>query len=181
MRVLKFISSISFFGLLITVSLRFDGSLKWSWNLLTFPIWIFFAILITVGLVSGSTFMTTLCPILGCKSKDWTRLISYLWFNLNIFTLIIMLPMTQMQAVKLLDAQESNAQDVQRMQKILLAFDIIVMIDSVYTIIFFKTIRCALITKKYFHEHAGRTERDWRSLPKTSKHTPYKSGNSFGS
>lgn len=159
-RVLKFISSISFFGLLLTVSLHFDGNLKWSWNLLTFPIWIFFAILITVGLVSGSTFVTTLCPILGCRSKDWTRLISYLWFNLNIFTLIIMLPMTQMQAVKLLDAEQTNTKDQLQLQKILLAFDIIVVIDSIYTIIFFKTIRCARMTQNNFHEHAGRVERD---------------------
>lgn len=140
-RVLKFISSISFFGLLLTVSLHFDGNLAWSWNLLTFPIWIFFAILITVGLVSGSTFVTTLCPILGCRSKDWTRLISYLWFNLNIFTLIIMLPMTQMQAVKLLDAQEKLLRDQLYLQKILLAFDFIVMFDLVYTVIFFKIIK----------------------------------------
>ncbi len=157
-RVLKFISSIALFGLLLTVSLHFDGNLKWTWNLLTFPMWIFFAILITVGLVSGSTLVTTLCPILGCKSRDWTRLVSYLWFNLNIYTLIIMLPMTQMQAVKLLDAKEKNADDLLRMQKILLAFDIVVLVDLLYSIIFFKIIRCAPVTQTDLHEHAGRAE-----------------------
>jgi hypothetical protein len=169
-RVLKFISSNSFFGLLLTLSLQFDGNIKWSWNLVTFPIWIFFAILITVGLVSGSTLVTTLCPILGCRSKDWSRLISYLWFNLNVFTLIIMMPMTQMQAVKLLDADDRNSADELRMLRILLAFDIAVMVNFLYSIVFFKIIRYALVKQTSLHEHAGGAQRDWRGLPQASKH-----------
>lgn len=103
---LKFVMNLAFNILMLDISLKLDDRLGWTWSQAFFPFWIIFSILITITLVSMSVFMTVLCPMLTCKSKDWRKLPCFGWINLNLIGALVFGALVQMELVRLLDNKE---------------------------------------------------------------------------
>lgn len=100
---MKLVFNITLMVFLILTCLKLDNYIKWSWNQVTFPFWIIFSIMVIGSLICLSFFLTSLCPILTCKSKDYQSLLCHGWVNANTIGVAVLSATLQLTIVSVLE------------------------------------------------------------------------------
>ena len=103
-RIVWFIWDLGWLLLSITVGLKFDGIIDWSWKKVFFPTWIIFALLITASLVSSCITLTVLIPAMLCRRRQSGRLAVMLWITFNVLGMTVFVPVIADRLSQALDA-----------------------------------------------------------------------------
>ena len=129
---LKIVWDLAWLLLALTTSLKLDILITWSWKTVFFPLWIAYAILITATLVTVSVMLTSLIPLLCCRRKDLSRLLTYVWVNLHSLALCILLPMLVNAVTDACESQEDKK--YQNLINILIAVCVYVVALLIFTL-----------------------------------------------
>ena len=109
-KLLKIIWDLAWLLLALTLSLKLDNIITWSWKTVFFPIWIAYAILIIASLVTVSIVLATLAPSVCCRRIQWSRLLTYFWINLHSLAMCVFLPILVSAIVEVCE-DKSEAKD----------------------------------------------------------------------
>lgn len=120
----------------LTLSLKLDDMIGWEWKTVFFPMWIAYAILVTVTLVTVSLLLTSISPVFCCKRCEGGRMLAYLWVNLHSLALCVFLPMILDAAAKASAAQASYSELV----NVLIALCIYILFLLMLTLISMKSL-----------------------------------------
>lgn len=137
----KGLSGISFYGSLLLISFKLDERLNWNWSQAVFPFWIFFAILITIGLVCVTVIVSVIGPLLTCKSKEWSKLACYFWINLNVFGMLFFMATIHRQVIDILDSKDPQKENTEGLENIIGAAALTAIFLLIYLAIFISPIR----------------------------------------
>lgn len=140
---MRFIFNLAFNALLLDISLKLDGSINWTWSQVFFPYWILFSVLVTVILVTLGIFVTILCPLIVCKSKDWKKTISSVWINMNLGGILVFMALLEIELIKVVDNHNINLTTTtfRPMVMRIIYMVIYVILTFILTLVFSKSIR----------------------------------------
>lgn len=130
---MKIVWDLAWLLLALTTSLKLDTLITWGWKTVFFPLWIAYAILITATLVTVSVMLTSLIPLLCCRRKDLSRLLTYVWVNLHSLALCILLPMLVNAVTEACESKADNK--YQSLITILIAICVYVVVLLLFTLV----------------------------------------------
>ena len=137
-RIVWFIWDLGWLLLSITVGLKFDGIIDWSWKKVFFPTWIIFALLITASLAVGCITLTSLVPLLLCRRRHLGRLVAMLLMTAHLVAVTVFLPLLADRLAQVVDADSLDSRD-----RVEPEFIVVIIVITCYTgVIMLVTLAC---------------------------------------